>query len=107
MMKKVFIFMLLCCSSVVAQQKFELKNASEFFDIKISVAGCEDGYCRGKASFSFYKKGGTTAYQTIDLPETLIELDESGEPNVNSTLLYETATATPGFRAVGKPAAKF
>ncbi len=93
MMKKVFIFMLLCCSSAIAQQKFELKNASEYFDIKISVAGCEDGYCRGKASFSFYKKGGTTAYQVINLPETLIELDESGEPNVNQNLLYDKQSA--------------
>lgn len=88
-MKKLLIFMLLLCSSAVAQQKFELKNASDFFDIKISVAECADGYCTGKAAFAFYKKGGKTAYQIINLPDTQIELDESGSPNVNATLLYD------------------
>jgi len=92
-MKKLLFFMLLFGSSAFAQQKFDIKDASSFFDIKVSVAECADGYCTGKATFSFYKKGGKTAYQIINLPDTQIELDESGSPNVNQTLLYDKQSA--------------
>lgn len=81
------------CPSALAQQKFDIKGASSFFDIKIAVATCEDGSCKGKASYSFYKKGGKTPYQVINLPDTYVELDENGKPNVNATLLYDKQSA--------------
>ncbi|HEY0545730.1 MAG TPA: hypothetical protein VGC91_10165 [Pyrinomonadaceae bacterium] len=85
--------LLLCCSATFAQQKFDLKDASNFFDIKLTVANCEDGACKGKASYSFYKKGGKTPYQVINVPDTYVELDESGAPSVNATLLYDKQSA--------------
>ena len=82
-------FLFSATSSVMAQQQFEITNASQYFDIKIRVETCEEGNCRGKASFSFFKKGGTTPYQVITLPDTSISLDEQGNPNVNISLLYD------------------
>jgi hypothetical protein len=76
-------------ASAFGQKTFELKNASKYFDIKVEVAACEDGYCTGQAKFSFFKKGGTKAYQVIDLDNTQIQLSESGQPLTNVTLLYD------------------
>ncbi|MCB1024178.1 MAG: hypothetical protein KDB79_07305 [Acidobacteria bacterium] len=89
-MKKLLILMVFVfCSTAMAAQEFELKNASKYFDIKISVASCDEYGCTGAASFSFYKKGGSTPYQVIKLPETYIQLGDDGSPNVNKTLLYD------------------
>ncbi len=85
--------MLLVCSSVFGQKTFELKDASKYFDIKVSVAECKDGFCEGKASFSFYKKGGTNPYQVINLDDTQIQLDESGNAQANVTMLYDNQSA--------------
>lgn len=87
------VLLLLCCPTAFAQQKFDIKGASSFFDIKIAVANCEDGACKGRATYSFFKKGAKTPYQVITLPETYVELDESGKPNVNATLLYDKQSA--------------
>ena len=89
-MKKLTIaFILLFATSAFAQKTFDLKDASRFFDIKVTVAKCDESYCNGKATFSFYKKGSTTAYQVINLPDTSIELGDGGAPQVNQTLLYD------------------
>ena len=71
------------------QKTFELKDASKYFDIKVTVEKCEDGFCGGKASFSFYKKGGKTPYQVINLPDTQIQLDDNGNAQANVTMLYD------------------
>jgi len=89
-MKKLFpIILLLAALPVAAQKTFDLKDASAFFDVKVKVAECDDTFCRGKATFSFYKKGGATPYQVINVAETLVQLDEGGAPEVNNTLLYD------------------
>jgi hypothetical protein len=77
------------CATVSAQKTFELKDASKYFDIKVSVADCDEYSCSGKASFEFFKKGGTTPYQVINLENTYVQLDEGGDPLVNKTLLYD------------------
>jgi hypothetical protein len=87
-----FMFLMLC-GSALAQKTFELKDASKYFDIKISVAKCEDGFCGGKASFSFYKKGGKTPYQVINLDDTQIQLDENGNAQANISMLYDNQSA--------------
>ena len=92
------IILLIClfsmlCASVMAQKTFELKDASKYFDIKIKVAKCEDGFCSGKASFSFYKKGGTIPYQVINLDDTQIQLDENGNAQANISMLYDNQSA--------------
>jgi hypothetical protein len=74
---------------VLGQKTFELKNASKYFDIKLAVAKCDDEFCRGRATFSFYKKGASTPYQLINLPDTLVQLESGGKPLVNVNLLYD------------------
>ncbi len=85
----VITLVLLFSSSAFAQRSFDLKDASPYFDIKVKVAKCDDMYCSGKATFSFYKKDGTTPYQVISLPDTSIQLDEGGDALVNTTMLYD------------------
>lgn len=89
MKKLLFVLILLFATSAFAQKTFELKDASKYFDIKVNVAKCDDSYCSGKATFSFYKKGGTVPYQVISLPDTLVQLGEGGEPLANVTMLYD------------------
>jgi hypothetical protein len=93
-MKKILpALLLLCCPSAFAQRNFDIREASRFFDIKVVVANCEDGACKGRASYSFYKKGARTPYQIINLPDTYFDLDASGKPRVNDTLLYDKQSA--------------
>lgn len=88
-MKFVLFVILYVATSAAAQHTFELKNASKYFDIKVQVATCDDGFCRGKSTFSFFKKGASTPYQIINLPDTLIQLESEGKPLVNVNLLYD------------------
>lgn len=88
-MKNTLILILLLASTSFAQHTFDLKDASKYFDVKVEVAKCDDSYCTGKAVFSFYKKGGTKAYQVMNFADTLVELGEGGAPTVNRTVLYD------------------
>jgi hypothetical protein len=89
MKKFAFIFILLFAASSFAQQTFDLKDASKYFDIKVKVGKCEDNVCSGRATFSFYKKGSSAAYQVIELDDTYVDLSDGGEAAVNQTLLYD------------------
>jgi len=81
--------LLFVTAPIFCQRTFTLNSASKYFDIKIRVAKCDQDSCSGKASFSFYKKGSSTPYQVINLPDTLIQLESDGKPLVNDTLLYD------------------
>lgn len=85
----ILILMLLTALPAAAQRTFDLKDASKFFDVKVKVEKCEDSTCTGEASFSFFKKGGTKAYQVVELADTYVDLSEGGEPLVNTTMLYD------------------
>lgn len=76
-------------SGVFAQRSFDLKNASKYFDIKVTVAECDETSCRGDAKFAFYKKGGAKPYQTIEMEDTYLEFGEKGVPKVNTTVGYD------------------
>ncbi len=75
-------------SAKSGQKTFELKDASTYFDIKISVEKCDEIGCSGEASFAFYNKNETNPYQVIDLLDTFIGLEED-KPSVNRTMLYD------------------
>jgi hypothetical protein len=94
-MKKLSIALIfLFATSAFAQKTFDLKDASKYFDVRVTVAKCDDMYCEGKATYAFYKKGETaTPYQVIKLADTSIELGEGGQPEVNETLLYDKQSA--------------
>lgn len=75
--------------SIFAQKTFELKDASKYFDIKVTVAKCDDALCNGEAKFEFHKKGSSKPYQTIEMADTYLEFGEKGVPKVNTTVLYD------------------
>ncbi|HKX83226.1 MAG TPA: hypothetical protein VJL58_03310 [Pyrinomonadaceae bacterium] len=85
----VFGMVLMFAAFVSAQTTFEINNASKYFDVKVKVAECDEYFCRGKASFSFHRKGAARPYQVIDLPDTLVQLGDKGKPLVNVTMLYD------------------
>jgi len=93
MKKLIFGMILLLSASAFGQNRFELNDASQYFDIKINVAKCEDTSCSGKASFSFYKKGGTVPYQVINKADTYVDLGDNGKPEANQTMLYDKQSA--------------
>jgi len=84
-----FTLLLLLPINAFAQHKFELKDASKYFDIKATVADCDDGFCRGKARFEFYKKGRSRPYQVIEHENTLVQLSDDGSVPVNVSLMYD------------------
>ncbi|MFT3742786.1 MAG: hypothetical protein QM785_00700 [Pyrinomonadaceae bacterium] len=84
-----FLSLLTFTPNIFSQAVFDLKNASKYFDIKVSVEKCDDGYCGGKASFSFFKKNGSKPYQVIELDDTQIQLSQTGQPLTNISLLYD------------------
>jgi hypothetical protein len=89
-MKKLFCLIpFLLSAAVYGQTTFDIKDASKFFDVRVKVATCENGFCHGKATVSLFKKGGTTPYQVINLPDTQIQLNDDGTPSVNVTMLYD------------------
>ena len=92
------IFIVLFAASTFAQKTFELKDASKYFDIKINVEKCDDSYCTGKTTFSFFKKGGDKPYQVITLPDTQMQLGEGGQPVGQFAL----AQALPGCQDAGR-----
>ncbi len=92
-MKKAFVLILIVCATTFAQQKFELKNASKSYDVKIEVAKCEDGFCAGAATFSLAKKGESKPFQTFKLENTSLWLNKNGAVQANTTLLYDEQSA--------------
>lgn len=69
----------------VKDKVFDIKNASQYFDLIVTVATCDDIKCTGKAKFEFIKKGETAPYQTIDHEDTYFDLFADGKPYVNGT----------------------
>src|SRR5687767_11929825 len=89
-MKVCLLIVLLSVPALVfGQHTFDLRDASKYFDIKLTVAKCDDGFCEGKARFQFFKKGASTPYQTIDLAETSVQLEEDGKPMSNISFMYD------------------
>ena len=90
MNKHILIFSMVFLTAVnaFAQKNFLLKDASPNFDVKISVAKCEDDICEGKGTIYLMKKGQTTAFQTIRTPNIYLELGENQKPTANLIELY-------------------
>ncbi len=89
MKKLIFLIIFASCIPAYTQRTFDIKNASKYFDVKVTVAKCEDSVCSGEATFSFYKKNGTKPYQVIELNDTYMDISNDGKPLVNTTMLYD------------------
>ncbi|MBV9243097.1 MAG: hypothetical protein JO314_13950 [Acidobacteria bacterium] len=87
---KLILLACLAGTTAVAQERtFDINSASKYFDVKVRVSKCDQDSCTGKASFSFYKKGGTVPYQVINVKDTYVDLSNGGKPLVNTTMLYD------------------
>ena len=76
-MKKTIFLIFLLSAAVFAQQKFEVKNASKNFAARFEVESCDESFCRGKITFSLFRKGENKPFQIIKLPETEFMLEEA------------------------------
>lgn len=84
---------MLFCSAALAGHAFDIRDASEFFDVKIEVETCADNACSGKASYSFYKKGHKEPYQVVHLPDTYIQMNDKHRPLVGIINNYDNQSA--------------
>lgn len=90
-MKKIILFttvFLFASTATFGQKTFLLKNASKNFDVKISIASCEEEVCEGEAVFYLFKKNQQKPFQTIKMANSYLELDENQKPTANLIELY-------------------
>ena len=67
-MRKAVILLFAFCATVLAQEKFEIKNASKIYDVRVEVKNCVDWKCEGDAKFMIFKKGASKPFQVFDSP---------------------------------------
>lgn len=92
-MKKITLCFLGCLLSFSLQaQRFEIKNASKFYDAKIDV-GCEQNECSGHAKIELYKKGQKQVFQRFESDGLSMELDQHGKPSSNIVQMYGEKSA--------------
>jgi hypothetical protein len=92
-MKKLFILILLLAGTAFAQEKFEIKDASKTYDVRLAVAKCSDGTCEGHVTVTLFKKGSTAPAQVFKLADTSFMLENDGTAPVNDMLLYDKQSA--------------
>jgi hypothetical protein len=92
-MVKSLILILIFCSFVFSQQNFEIKNASENYDLVIEVAECKNGICQGKVKYSIYKKGENKPFEIFNLSDSGFLLKDNGLPSINISRLYDEESA--------------
>ena len=92
-MIKIAFIVLLFSTPVLAQIKFDVKNASKNYDVRIEVEKCENQICQGKATYTLFKKKATTAFQIFRLADTEFMLGDNDKPSINVTRLYDEQSA--------------
>jgi hypothetical protein len=92
-MKKIIFVILLLGTNAFAQQKFEIRNASKNFNVRVEVEKCAGGFCEGAATFRLLKKGEKKPFQVFKLADTSLWLDKNGKAQANTTLLYDEQSA--------------
>lgn len=92
-MKKILFIILLLSLNTFAQYEFEIKNASENFDVKIKTEKCDEYFCEGKTTFTLFEKGKEKVFQKFDFENSIIQLGEDQKPQANITLLYDQQSA--------------
>ncbi|KMQ69531.1 hypothetical protein ACM39_00225 [Chryseobacterium sp. FH2] len=71
------------------QNHFELKDASENYDIKINVQNCDKEECRGKATIEFFSKNTSRKFQTLVSDDLNFYLNDDQKPTANIIQLYD------------------
>jgi len=92
-MNKVIFVILLLSVTAFAQRNFVIKNASQNYDVKIEVAGCDNDICKGKVEYTIYKKGENKPSQIFNLADSGFLLKDNEFPSINITRLYDEQSA--------------
>src|SRR5438067_10822237 len=92
-MIKIFLAVLLFSTGAVAQVRFDVKNASKTYDMRIEVEKCQNHICEGKATYTLFKKNNLTQFQVFRLAATEFMLGDNDKPSVNVTKLYDEQSA--------------
>lgn len=84
--------LLILLSSIIpsAQQKFEVKNASKNYDVRIEVEGCKEENCSGRLKVELFKKSAPTPFQVIDLDDTEFAVEEARLTNGKRMYEYQS-----------------
>jgi len=93
MTKTVFTALVLLCYPVLAQERFDIKDASRDYDVRVEVAKCAGDICDGKVTFTLFKKSKSKPFQIFTLADTSFLLDSKKSPPANKTLLYDEQSA--------------
>jgi len=86
-MLKVFFLTLSLSVAVSAQQKFEIKNASKNYDVRVEVESCEGETCSGTLKVELFKKSAPKPFQIINLVDTEFAVEEA--QLINGKKMYD------------------
>lgn len=75
-MKHLPILLALFCASAFAQERFDVRDGSTSYDVRIEVAACEEERCEGPVTFTLFKKGQTKPFQIFKLADSSFLVDE-------------------------------
>lgn len=90
-MKSLPIVFCLFCASAFAQAKFDVRDGSKNYDVRVEVATCEAERCEGPVTFTVFKKGQTKALQIFKLEDSSFLVDEK-QPT-SPVMSYEKQSA--------------
>ncbi|MGC2234784.1 MAG: hypothetical protein WA584_01315 [Pyrinomonadaceae bacterium] len=89
-MNKYFLMILLllfAATNLFAQKTFVFKKVSNNFDVKINIGNCEEDSCDDKATVFLMKKNQSKAFQTIEVEEMFLRLNENQKTKTDSAEL--------------------
>ncbi|HEY8204794.1 MAG TPA: hypothetical protein VIF81_08720 [Pyrinomonadaceae bacterium] len=92
-MIKIVLAVLLLSTGALAQVRFDVKNASKTYDVRIEVEKCDNKICEGKVTYTLFKKNQPAPFQVFKLDDTSFMLGDDDEPSVNVTRLYDEQSA--------------
>lgn len=86
-------YRLSCCILLLgnlyfAQQQFELKDASENYNVKLKVETCHNDECSGKGTIELFNKNTSLKFQTLISDNLFFYLNEDQKPTANIIQLY-------------------
>ncbi|WP_300672620.1 hypothetical protein [Soonwooa sp.] len=88
MKKTAFLPVLVLGQFCFGQYNFNLKNASNDFDAKISVQNCEGDTCSGEGTIKLIDKKTKKIFQTLTSEDLYFYLNKNQKPSVNVIEMY-------------------
>ena len=91
MMKRLLIVFSLSCASAFAQAKFDVRDGSKDYDVRVEVARCEAERCEGPVTYTIFKKGQTRPWQTFGLDDSSFLVDEKNPASPSMSYQKQSA----------------